>query len=117
MLPAFATYPVTLKIDGDVNQNLSLADSNPIPCSANVPADMTQVAPGTLTVNCNTGHQQGINVDLHTAARGSTQHNGVPGQNQDCDASCVAYAAIDLYDATGQTLLAKVTVRARRSTA
>jgi hypothetical protein len=104
VLPAFATYPVTLKIDGDVNGNLSLADSNPIPCSANVPADMTQVAPGTLTVNCNTGHQQGINV-TYNGGTWQYQHNGVPGQNQDCDASCVAYAAIDLYDAAGQTLL------------
>jgi hypothetical protein len=106
VLPTFPSYPVTLKIDGDVNGNLSLADFNPIPACGpnNSGIDMTSVAPGTLTVNCNSGHQQQIIVS-YNGGTWQYQHNGITGQNQDCDASCVAYAAIDLYDSSGKTLL------------
>jgi hypothetical protein len=104
-LPTFATYPVTMKIDGDVNGNLSMAESNPTPCTpGGSQNDMTQVAPGTIRVNCNSGHAQGIVVS-YSGNAWQYQHNGVAGQNQDCDASCVAYAAIDLYDATGTNLI------------
>ena len=103
VLPTFASYPVTLKIDGDVNNNLSLSDFNPIPaCGPNgTGIDMTSVAPGTLTINCNSGHQQQIIVSYNG---GTWQYNGT-GENRDSDAGGVAYAAIDLYDATGRTLL------------
>jgi hypothetical protein len=104
-LPTFATYPVTMKIDGDVNGNLSMAESNPTPCTpGGSQNDMTQVAPGTIRVNCNSGHAQGIVVS-YSGGTWQYQHNGITGQNQDCDASCVAYAAIDLYDGTGTTLI------------
>jgi hypothetical protein len=104
-LPAFASYPVTMTIDGDVNNNLSIAESNPTACTPGAPLnDMTQVAPGSLRINCNSGHSQGIVLSYNGGAW-QYQHNGVAGQNQDCDASCVAYAAIDLYDGTGKTLL------------
>jgi hypothetical protein len=104
-LPTFATYPVTMKIDGDVNNNLSMSELTPTACTpGGQQNDMTQVAPGTILVNCATGHQQGIDV-TYNGGTWQYQHNGITGQNQDCDAFCVAYAAIDLYDATGTTLL------------
>jgi hypothetical protein len=104
-LPTFATYPVTMKIDGDVNHNLSMSELTPTACTpGGQQNDMTQVAPGTILVNCATGHQQGIDV-TYNGGTWQYQHNGIVGQNQDCDASCVAYAAIDLYDATGTTLV------------
>jgi hypothetical protein len=104
-LPTFATYPVTMKIDGDVNHNLSMSELTPTACTpGGQQNDMTQIAPGTILVNCATGHQQGIDV-TYDGGTWQYQHNGIVGQNQDCDASCVAYAAIDLYDATGTTLV------------
>jgi hypothetical protein len=104
-LPTFATYPVTMKIDGDVNHNLSMSELTPTACTpGGQQNDMTQIAPGTILVNCATGHQQGIDV-TYNGGTWQYQHNGIVGQNQDCDASCVAYAAIDLYDATGTTLV------------
>jgi hypothetical protein len=94
-----------MKIDGDVNGNLSMAEQNPTACTPGVPGnDMTQIAPGTLRVNCNSGHAQYIAV-TYNGGTWQYQHNGITGQNQDCDASCVAYAVIDLYNGAGTTLI------------